>query len=171
MTISLNGWTALANMSDPRLKWQPIPGTTRKVLVRKLCGPLFGAFCADWNRLMPARLKLTSPQTPVDGWEYRDPRLTTGIRLSNHASGTAVDLAYNVLKADQKPHMTATERRIMEKILDTYTLEDGRRIFRWGGYWNAVDEMHTEIAPGMTTKDVRAVIKRLSIDPNGDRPL
>lgn len=171
MTISLNGWTAIANSSDPRLKWQPIPGTSRRVLVRRVAGPLFGAFCADWNRLMPSRLKLTSTSTPVDGWEYRDPRLATGNRLSNHASGSAVDLAYNVLLADQKSHMTPTEKRTMEKILDTYVLADGRRIFRWGGYWTAVDEMHTEIAPGMTTKDVRAVIKRLKIDPDGNRPL
>lgn len=169
MTISLNGWTAIPNSSDLRLKWQPIPGTTRKVLVRKVTGPLFGAFCADWNRLMPARLKLATG--PVDGWEYRDPRLATGNRLSNHASGTAVDLRYDVLLADQKSHMTAAEKRTMEKILDIYVLEDGRRIFRWGGYWTAVDEMHTEIAPGMTAKDVRAVIKRLGINANGDRSL
>jgi hypothetical protein len=82
-----------------------------------------------------------------------------------------VDLRYDVLLADQKTHMTAAEKRTMEKILDIYVLEDGRRIFRWGGYWTAVDEMHTEIAPGMTAKDVRAVIKRLGINANGDRSL
>jgi len=171
VTISLNGWTAMSNSSDLRLKWQPIPGTSRKVLTRKVAGPLFGAFCADWQRLMPARLKLSNPSCPVDGWEYRDPRLATGNRLSNHASGSAVDLAYQVLLADQKTHMTDAEKKVMEKILDTYVLADGRRIFRWGGYWQAVDEMHTEIAPGMTTSNVREVIKRLKIDRDGNRPL
>jgi len=133
-----------------------------------MTGPLFGAFCADWHALMPARLKLD--RGPVDGWEYRDPRLASGNRLSNHASGTAVDLRYDVLLADQQRHMTDAERATMEKLLDTYVLEDGRRIFRWGGYWNAVDEMHTEIAPGMTRADVKAVIKRLRIDDAGTRP-
>ena len=166
MAISLNGWQALPNSSDPRLKWQPIPGTSRKVLVRRMTGPLFGAFCADWHALMPARLNLD--KGPVDGWEYRDARTTP--RLSNHASGTAVDLRYDVLLADQQRHMTDWERGIMEDLLDTYTLEDGRRIFRWGGYWTAVDEMHTEIAPGMTRADVKAVIKRLRIDDAGNRP-
>ena len=170
MPISLNGWTAIPNSSDLRLKWQPIPGTSRKVLVRKAAGPLFGAFCADWNRLMPERLKLMKTSTPVDGWEYRDPRLATGNRLSNHASGSAVDLAYNVLLADQRDHMTDAEKKVMEKILDTYVLADGRRIFRWGGYWTAIDQMHTEVAPGMTIADVKAVIRRLKIDDNGNRP-
>lgn len=170
MAISLNGWTAIASPSDPRLKWQPIPGTSRKVLVRRAAGPLFGAYCADWNRLMPKRLKLENPSCPVDGWEYRDPRLATGNRLSNHASGSAIDLAYHVLLADRQSHMTDTEKKIMEQLLDIYVLADGRRIFRWGGYWQAVDEMHTEVAPGMTIKDVKAVIKRLKIDDNGNRP-
>jgi hypothetical protein len=166
VAVSLNGWVAIANSSDPRLKWQPIPGTSRKVLVRRVAGPLFGAFCADWNRLMPERLKLD--KGPVDGWEYRDARTTA--RLSNHASGSAVDLRYDVLLADGKSHMTAIEKQVLADILAIYVLADGRCVFRSGAYWNTVDEMHMEIAPGMTVRDVKSVIKRLRIDADGVRP-
>ena len=115
---------------------------------------------------MPSRLKLD--KGPVDGWEYRDARTTA--RLSNHASGSAIDLRYDVLLADGKSHMTAEEKKVLADILSVYVLADGRPIFRSGAYWNTVDEMHTEVAPGMTVRDVKAVIKRLRISADGVRP-
>jgi len=167
VAISLNGWTAIPNSNDSRLVWFLIPGTERKILVRKVLGPVLGAYCADWNRLMPPRLKLN--KGPVDGWEYRDARLNP--KLSNHASGSAVDLRYDILHADQERHMTDAERKIVHGLLDVYTTTDGRRLLRWGGDWNAVDEMHTEIAPGMRKADVEDVMKKLKIDKNGNRPI
>ncbi len=125
---------------------------------------------------MPARLKLDTG--PVDGWNYRPSRLEKG--LSDHASGTAVDVRYDVLKPDGKAHMTAAEKKILDGILAQYVTADGHRVLANGAWWSKVkDEMHTELSQGWdrgakrntTAKDVENVIKRLKIDKNGVRPL
>ncbi len=125
---------------------------------------------------MPARLKLDTG--PVDGWNYRPSRLEKG--LSDHASGTAVDVRYDVLKPDGKAHMTAAEKKILDGILAQYVTNDGHRVLANGAWWAKVkDEMHTELSQGWdrgakrntTEKDVANVIKHLKIDKNGVRPL
>lgn len=173
MATSLNKWTAITSRLDPRLRTITIPGTSRKVTVRRAAAPVFAAFLADWHREMPKRLKLNTG--PVDGYNYRPSRLTTG--LSNHSSGTACDLRYDVLKADNKRHMTDEERAILKRILARYVTADGHHIFANGYAWKSCDEMHTELSQGWdvgakrytTLKDVKAVQKRLKIDKNGVR--
>lgn len=177
MATSLNGWSVIWAYNSLQLRTIAIPGTKRTVQVRRSCAPLFAAFCADWNARMPERLKLATG--PVDGFEPRQARAASG--YSNHASGTAIDLKYDVLLADRQRHMTAQERKIVNQILDEYVDDNGRRVFGWGGDWEVgtyCDEMHTELAQGWaigaqgraTTKDdVKAVMKRLGIDKNGNR--
>ena len=177
MANSLNGWSAIRFKADPRLRTIKIPGTSRSVTVARSAAPLFAAFLADWERLMPARLKLDPG--PVDGWNYRPSRMTDG--LSNHSSGSAVDVRYDVLKADGKVHMTAAEKKILDSILATYTTSDGSRVLDNGAWWKAphVDEMHTELSQSWgrgakrntTSADVADVIKRLRIKSDGTRPL
>lgn len=174
MAVSLNGWSAIKFRVDPRLRSIRVPGTDRQVTVARAAAPLFAAFLADWNREMPARLRLEGG--PVDGWNYRDSRFVKG--LSNHASGTAVDVRYDVLKADGKPHMNAREKAILNKILDRYTTTDGHRVLANGEWWKKADGMHTELSQSWdrgakrntTPADVANVIKRLKIDKNGNRP-
>lgn len=180
MAISLNKWTAIPRISgklDPRLRTITVPGTVRKVTLNRAAAPLFASFLADWNREMPARLKLD--KGPVDGWVYRKSRFTTG--LSNHASGSAVDVRYDVLKPDNQRHMTDAELRTLKKILKRYVTADGHHVLANGYAWKAVDEMHTELSQGWDTKngakryttkaDVDEVIATLKIDRNGVRPL
>jgi hypothetical protein len=177
MAVSLNGWTAILVAVDPRLRVITIPGTTRKIRVRKECAPLFAAFFADWQAEMPKRMKLDPG--PTDGWNYRKSRMTTG--LSNHSSGTAVDVLYkSVLPADGKPHMTTEEKRILNGILSRYVTADNHRVLANGEWWSTphCDGMHTEISQSWdrgckrntTMKDVQEVIARLNIDKNGIRP-
>lgn len=175
MATSLNGWTAIRVALDPRLRSIKIPGTTRSVRVARSAAPLFAAFLRDWNREMPARLRLNPG--PVDGWNYRPSRLTKG--LSNHSSGTAVDVRYDILKADNKHHMTAEETKILKAILARYVTADGHHVLANGYAWKSCDEMHTELSQGWdvgakrdtTPADVAEVIKRLKIDKDGMRPL
>ena len=175
MATSLNGWTAIKYAVDPRLRTIKIPGTTRSVRVARSAAPLFAAFLRDWNREMPARLRLNPG--PVDGWNYRPSRLSTG--LSNHSSGTAVDCRYDVLKADNKHHMTAEETKTLKAILARYVTADGHHVLANGYAWKSCDEMHTELSQSWdvgakrntTPKDVAEVIKRLKIDKDGMRPL
>lgn len=174
MATSLNGWPGIRLRVDPRLRSIKIPGTNRQITVRREAAPLFAAFLADWQKEMPDRLKLDTG--PIGGWNYREARLTTG--LSNHSSGTAVDVRWDVLKADGKPHMNANEKAILNKILDRYKTDDGHRVLANGEWWNHKDGMHTELSQSWdrgakrntTLADVRNVIKRLKIDKDGKRP-
>lgn len=178
MTTCLNGWPAYQSQTDRHLKWMTIPTVGRQILVNRIAARAFAAFYADWERLMTKRLTLTTG--PLDAWEYREARQASG--LSNHAGGVAVDVRYDILKADGKAHMTARESKIVRKLLDVYVTPDGRRIFGWGGDWSpgSVDEMHLEIAQGwaigaggqdITPQDVKDCIKHLRIKRDGTRPL
>ena len=109
MAKSLNGWPVIMTALDPRLRTIKIPGTNRTVRVRRGVAPVFAAFLADWHTEMPKRLKLN--EGPVDSWVFRKSRFVD--KYSNHASGTAVDLRYDVLKADGKPHMSQSESPTM----------------------------------------------------------
>lgn len=171
---SLNDWPAIKYSYDPRLRSIEIPGVDRMVTLRRGVAPVFAAFLADWQKRMPKRMSLKPG--PVDGWVYRQSRLTDG--YSNHASGTAVDVLYSsVLPADGQKHMTPAEKTILNKLLDEYKTADGHRIFANGEWWNHADGMHTELAQSWdrgakrntTFKDVKEVQERLGIDTNGIR--
>jgi hypothetical protein len=178
MATSLNGWPAITSSTSNDLRTITIPGTKRKIKMQKDVAPLFAAFYADWQREMPARMNLDPG--PTDGWNYRESRMTKG--LSNHSSGTAVDVLYtSVLPADGKPHMTREEKGILDRILGRYVTGDGHRVLANGEWWNPphCDGMHTELSQSWdrgarrntNLEDVREVIKRLNIDNDGNRPL
>jgi hypothetical protein len=175
MSTSLNGWPVLF-AGDPRIKTGTIPDTTRKLTMRDACLPLFLHFCAAWHTEMPARLKLD--HGPVDGLEVRLSRVSAS--YSDHASGSAVDLRYDILKADHQLHMTPQETAILKRILSRYVTADGHHVLANGYVWTVgkyADEMHTELSQGWDTKngakrnttlaDVQEVIKRLGIQPDG----
>lgn len=80
------------------------------------------------------------------GWNNRNVR-NSNTTISNHASGTAIDL--NATKHPQKERGTFTNaqmaqiRRILDRYRDPLT---GSRVIRWGGdFSTTVDEMHWEI--------------------------
>lgn len=179
MATTLNGWAGIKLRIDPRLRTITVPGTKgTKVTVRREAAPLFAAFLADWHRLMPPRLNLNDG-TKAYGWIYREAR--SGAGLSNHSGGVATDCRWDILKADNRRHMTPAELKTLQTILNTYTTTDGHHVLCSGAFWKpgSIDEMHTELsaswAPGAkrntTLADVQNVIKRLKIDNNGKRPL
>lgn len=71
------------------------------------------------------------------GWAYRDVR--GGTSLSNHASGTAVDV-----NAPAHPLGTHTFSLSARKAIRGIVSSVG--VVRWGGEWARPDEMHFEIA-------------------------
>lgn len=175
MVTSLNGWVGIPT-SGPALATAVVPGTTRTVTLARNVLPLFLAYLHDWHlTVMP--LDGSPTYLGPDGWVYRVSR--TGAGLSCHASGTAVDVRYDVLKADHQRHMTATQIAAVHRLLDKYSDATGRRVFGWGGDWTVgtyCDEMHTELAQswavgaqGRATVavDVAQVIARLRIRPDG----
>lgn len=176
MATSLNGWPVIAGVGGGQLSRRIVPGTTRSVTLQKDALPLFLAYLADWHKtVMP--IDGSSKYLGPDGWEYRMAR--TGAGWSSHSSGTAVDVRYDVLKADHQRHMTPAQINAVHRLLDKYVDGDGRRVFGWGGDWKIgvyCDEMHTELAQSWaagangratTLADVKAVIARLHIRPDG----
>jgi hypothetical protein len=88
------------------------------------------------------------------GWSYRDVRGSTG--LSNHASGTAIDVNAPHHPLGSTGTFSATQRVEIHKIL----AEVGG-VVRWGGdYAGRKDEMHFEINANAVA--VAAVATRLS---------
>jgi hypothetical protein len=172
VTASLNGWAQITSSASPSLRAILIPGTHHTINVRRECAPVFAAALAQVNLHV-----IALDAGPVDGWVNRQAR--TGAGLSNHASGTAVDFRYDVLKADHKRHMTGAQITAMHAILAHFVTSKGKRIFGWGGDWKVgtfCDEMHLEIGqdwePGVgsfvSAVDVVDVQKRLRIDANGN---
>jgi hypothetical protein len=174
MATSLNGWPVIPHSTDSRLVTILVPGTKKKVQVRKEAAPLFACALAEINkRIIPLN------PGPLDGYEYRMARLSNN--WSNHSSATACDFRYDVLLADHGTHLPASKHAEMHKILDMFVTTKGKRVFGWGGDWSpgrAEDEMHLELiqswSPGAqgrdcTLDDVANVIKRLGIKPNGTR--
>lgn len=174
--VSLNGWPVLYE-GDARIATGTIPGTTRKITTNRAALPLFLHFCAAWNKEMPARLKLTDKRNEVDSLEVRRARNASG--ASNHASGTALDLCYRILLADNERHMTGEEQSILKRILARYVTKDGHHVLANGYAWGKVDEMHTELSQGWdvgakrdtTAADVAEVTKRLGIKADGTTSL
>ena len=175
MSISLNGWPGISSSNSSLLATGVVPGTQKKVTLQRDVLPLFLAFLSDWHRTVHT-IEYAGALGP-DGWEYREAR--TGAGLSNHASGTAVDVTYDWLKADHARHMSTAEIAAVHHLLDKYKTSAGKRVFGWGGDWQVgkfCDEMHTELiqswSPGSlgsnaSLSDVRNVILRLGIQPDG----
>jgi hypothetical protein len=173
---SLNGWAAIQNENDPRLRWIQVPGTKKKVCVRREAAPLFACFLAEVNKLL-----IPLDGGPLDGWEYRQARQSNA--LSNHSSASAVDFRYDYLLADNNLHWPQSKHDIMHKLMDKYVTTSGKRVFGWGGDWTpgrSADEMHVELiqqwspssqGENCTLADVQNVIKRLGIKDDGTQSI
>lgn len=142
MALSENGYPALSADSPFLYTWN-IPTKEGVVRIRMRNGsagfllafavslwaqfiePVFGKVLDDW------------------GWAYRVVR--DGVVLSNHASGTAVDI--NATRHPLGRVGTVLKAALWRTLLATRL----RGLLRWGGdYHNRKDEMHTEVKPGVT---------------------
>lgn len=159
MATSINGYPVL-NYTSKFLKTGRVPGTSKSVRLRADVLPAFLAILSEIDKTV-----INLDKGPLDGHVYRESRLVS--RWSNHASGTAIDMRYDVLKADGRRHMSRAQVDQMHRLLSKYSV-NGRKIFTWGGdYRKHVDEMHLEIAAGVSSSTVQALIKKLRINPDG----
>lgn len=166
---SINGWEVIESYSDPRLDMKTIPGTTAKIKMRDEVLPLFLALAADYHREV-ARIR--SKETGA----FNPRKSAFSGSWSDHASGTAIDINWGhegaVGPNGGMKTMTKAQIEACAKIKERY------EIVIWGGdkarggdyrtpqYW---DPMHYALKPGTTLKDVKRVIKKLGIKPNGKR--
>jgi hypothetical protein len=118
-----------------------IAGTDVRVAVRKgPAGDLLLAAAARWHReVEPLRAR----DGVLDCWGYAERTIRgSSTTLSNHASGTALDLRARTHPLGRPAAATFTQAQIaaIDRIV-----ADTRGALRWGGRWSRPDPMHLEV--------------------------
>jgi len=143
--VSQNGY--IAN-DISRTKIWDIPGTDRRVRLRK--GPP-GQLLVELAAWYHVRVEPID-QGQLDDWGYAERTIRGGTSLSNHASGTAIDL--NALRHPLGASGTFQAWQV-QRI--RRWLRTRHYCVRWGGdYSRRKDEMHWEIV-----RDVEACRRNL----------
>ena len=151
MLTSHNGWIASKDPNEIGIKSYPIPGTKLKIRCADVVAPLLVTFAAEFNQHVE----------PIDGgilddWGYcfRNVRGTTD-KLSNHASGTAIDLNATKHPLGASGTFTPMQTVLIQALSKKYGL-------KWGGdYKGRKDEMHWEI--DLTPEKASALIIKLGL--------
>ena len=148
---SPNGWLASEDRKAISIQSFAIPGTSLKIACAKNVAPIFVAFCQDFHGWVEP-----IDEGQLDDWGYAF-RMTRGSDkvLSNHSSGTAIDL--NALKHPLGKSNTFTKQQsnTIQLLIVKYGLS-------WGGnYKRRKDEMHFEIA--MNKAQVQNKTKELGL--------
>lgn len=143
---SQNGWEAVADRHDPRLV--PFPWVTGKVRDGDVATVL--AHVAE---------RFHAEVEPIDvasswGWSYRPVRGEEDV-LSNHASGTAIDLNAPAHPLGEAGTFTDEQVARIRALLD-----DLAPVVVWGGDFDRPDEMHFEVVG--TPEQVADVAARLA---------
>jgi len=133
---SYNGWPASKDAESIRIKSYAIKGSSVKFRCAYFAAPLLVAFAEQFNELIE----------PIDGgalddWGYcyRDVRGVPG-KLSNHSSGTAIDLNASKHSLGKAGTFPAEKIPMIQALVKKYGLA-------WGGdYKDRKDEMHFEVA-------------------------
>lgn len=152
---SQNGWEASSNPDDINVKSFRIPGTDRKIRLNADVAPILLAFCAEFDK----KVESIDGGTLDDwGYNYRPVRGQTVV-LSNHASGTAVDLNAPRHPLGKPNTFSIKQRLVIRRLIKKYGIN-------WGGlYKNRKDDMHFEIVE--TPAQVKARIKKMNLGPLG----
>lgn len=162
MAKSLNGWTVLLPTSR-LLATGTVPGTNRRLTLRKACLPLFLALAYDYDAWVR---EIDIGTVDEGGYAYRQSNGSLG--WSNHASGSAVDINWSKEGAQRITNKVfwsdPQHQKAMETIKKCYQVG-------WGGDWHGSfwDPMHFEISPGTLVSDVLERVEFLGIDANGVR--
>jgi hypothetical protein len=137
MLTSYNGWPASKDQAEIGIKSYPVTGTTIKLRCAEKVAPLLINFAKEFNELIE----------PIEGgtfddwgYAYRDVRGVVG-KLSNHASGTAIDLNATKHPLGKVGTFDAAKVPMIRALAKKYGLI-------WGGDWTRKDEMHFEINIG-----------------------
>ncbi len=154
---SYNGWPAIPSSADPRLTViTPVGGRHFRVRagdVATIFDWLISRYHAEVEPIDVGQL---------DDWSYAYRQVRAGASLSNHASGTAVDL--NALKhpfnTSAARSMTAVQIARCKQLVADSSI-DGQPVLRW---LDGHDPMHWEInrwANGGSSERVAALADRL----------
>jgi hypothetical protein len=148
---SPNGWPASEDRQAIGIKSFVIPGTKLKIACAQAVAPILVSFCKEFHELVEP-----IDQGQLDDWGYAF-RMTRGSDkvLSNHSSGTAVDL--NALK-----HPLGKSNTFNKEQCNIITLLITKYGLAWGGHYKKrKDEMHFDIK--MNKEQVKQKIKQLGL--------
>lgn len=155
MAVSQNGYTA--NNRD-YIATYTVPGTSVRLPIRKGDVSVVLLYVAEQFH------KRVEPLTDGWNWGYAERPVRGGVSLSNHASGTAIDLNAPKHPLGKRNTFSAAQVRVLRQIL----AEVGG-VVRWGGdYVSRADDMHFEIIAGSAA--VAAVANRLRAPVVGPPP-
>ena len=149
MMKSQNGWTASKIRAEIGIESFSVPGTKIKLSCAKAVAPLLVGFAAEFHELIE----------PIDegglddwGYCYREVRGST-TSLSNHSSGTAIDLNATKHPLGKAGTFPLAKVPMIQALAKKYGL-------KWGGDFRRPDEMHFEIA--LSEAKVAALIGSLN---------
>lgn len=149
--ISQNGWPALEQAGKP-LRSYAIPGVKEHIALRDGCAGFMLIMLATWFNTDVE--KIDGKVLDDWGWNFRP--IAGSNDISNHASGTAMDL--NATKHPQGKRGTFTAKQHKEIEAHLKHLNGDHGVIRWGGnYTKTVDEMHWEINANLTVTNHRAI--------------
>lgn len=152
---SFNGWPASKDRSAIGIKSYAIPDTTLHIACAKSVAPLLVNFAADFHRFVE---EIDTGTLDDWGYCYRNIRGSTD-KLSNHSSGTAIDLNSKIHPLGKSGTFDEKKVPMIQALTKKYGLI-------WGGnFVNRKDEMHWEI--GLDAVKVAALITKLGLD--GDK--
>jgi hypothetical protein len=148
---SQNGWPASKNKEEIKIKHFPVEGTKIKLQCNEICGPVLAAFAAEFHiNVEPLE------EGAFDDWSYAYRAVrgeTTG--LSNHSSGTAIDLNAAKHPLGKENTFTAEQRKILDILCKKYNLRGGYT------YKTRKDDMHFEIVE--TPEQVKARVIKMKL--------
>ena len=153
--ISHNGWPASKDAAEIHIISVPIEGTKVKVRCARAVAPLIAGFCKEFHELIEP-----IDEGALDDWGYAF-RMIRGSadKLSNHSSGTAIDLNATQHPLGKIGTFPAEKVPMIKALSKKYGLI-------WGGSenWKRRDEMHWEI--GLSEAKVAALIGSLNKGDN-----
>lgn len=135
MQKSHNGWPASKNRAEIGVKSFTVPGTKIKLACAEAVAPILINFASEFNHLV----EKIDKGTPDDwGYAFRTIR-GSDVHVSNHASGTAIDINATKHPLGKRGTFTKSQEKTIRELCAHYGL-------RWGGdYQVRADEMHFEV--------------------------
>lgn len=176
MARTISGWTPIPNPYDSRLTVVRVPGTSWSIRAERTVAPLFAAFASDFNR------KVAKIDGPVlDDWSWSPMRTgRASSAISDHCAGRAIDINAIGTGSQAKGNRNIGDGwwRRTKKHVRMRMLLRKYKVFNWGalssigGVYNRLsDPMHVFVKPGTSDAQIRAVIRKLGIRPDGKRKL